>query len=72
MTQACVSRSVHYGGYPGWRVRRTGFVTPGCFCDRCVQLRAPEVYALAKLMEALACAVLMAELVPHLCWGLKR
>lgn len=72
MSQACASRAVTFGPYPRWHVRRTLFVTPGCFCDRCVQLRAPEVYALAKVMEAIACAVLMADLVPHLCWGLKR
>lgn len=70
--ERCASRDPRYGGYPGWPIRRTTSVWGGCHCDRCVQLREPAVFALAQVMNALACAVMMAELVPHLCWGLKR
>jgi hypothetical protein len=72
MMMCCASRSMTYGVYPGWRVHRTGRATPGCHCGRCMQLNVPALYALAQVMNAIACAVMMADLVPHLCWGLKR
>jgi hypothetical protein len=43
-------------------VRRTLFVTPGCHCDRCVQLRLPLIFALARAMHAIACAALLSNM----------
>jgi hypothetical protein len=60
--ESCASRWHTYGGYPGWRVRRTLFATPGCWCARCRQLREPAFYALTQALTFMAAAWLRERL----------
>jgi hypothetical protein len=66
---ACTSRWFSYGGYPSWRAPQTVTLTPGCHCDRCVQLRLPWLWALAQAFAGVALAAEMKARVPQLCTG---